>query len=244
MRNSELIENSINPSAKIISSTYGCGLTAYRNAEIVNCNLGNMITIGDDSVLQRSTIDDNVAINRRNYINDSKIGCYSYTSANTIINFANIGRFCSIARNVDIGGFDHDYNKVTTMPLFRFAQMNMGGNELAIKPDYEELCHIGNDVWIAAGAHILHNVNLGNGAVIGAGAVVTKDVEPYAIVAGIPAKLVKYRFSDKYIEELESIQWWNWPVSVIIENIQFLLHTNVNDDAIEVLKGISSGLSV
>lgn len=71
---------------------------------------------------------------------------------------------------------------------------------------HDELCIIGNDVWIAAGANILHDVRVGNGAVIGAGAVVTRDVPAYAVVAGVPARVMKYRFPAEIIAELERIK--------------------------------------
>lgn len=77
-----------------------------------------------------------------------------------------------------------------------------------VTPDFG-LCEIGNDVWIGAGAIILHKVSIADGAVIGTGAVVTKDIPPYAIAVGNPAKVIRYRFSDEYIKQLLDIQWWN-----------------------------------
>ncbi|EKO3576514.1 CatB-related O-acetyltransferase [Vibrio metschnikovii] len=83
---------------------------------------------------------------------------------------------------------------------------------------YSESVIIGNDVWIAAGAVITRGIKIGDGAVIGANAVVTKDVPPYAIVAGIPAKVIKYRFTPEIIQRLLDIQWWNWEEIKIKEN--------------------------
>lgn len=79
---------------------------------------------------------------------------------------------------------------------------------------------IGNDVWIGAYAVILPGVTIGDGAIIAAGAIVTKDVEDYSIVAGVPAKHIKYRFSEEIIKALKRIQWWNWERSLIEENIE------------------------
>ena len=157
------------------------------------------------------------------------------------MNFTKLGRFCSLGRNVDVGGFDHDYHKVTTMPEFRMNQLLNGGGKIptAIK---HGLCEIGNDVWIAAGAQVLHKVKIGDGAVIGAGAVVTHDVPPYAIAVGIPAKIIGYRCSSDFIERLEKIQWWNWPDEVLRENIDWLIHSDINEETISRMENVSRGL--
>ncbi|WP_097027907.1 CatB-related O-acetyltransferase [Clostridium peptidivorans] len=224
-------------------NSVGSNFKAFRNAVIKNCFCGDNVSIGDDTTVVSCKFGDNIAINRRNYINNSEIGNFTYTGINTTINFSTIGKFCSIARNVDIGGFDHDYSKITTMPLFRFSQILAGGGNLVMQPKHEELCRIGNDVWIAAGAHILHKVTIGDGAIIGAGAVVTRDVEPYAIVAGVPARTIKYRFSEKHIEILQRIKWWDWPKDVIIENSEFLIHSEINDKTIEKLCQIAESIN-
>jgi phosphonate metabolism protein (transferase hexapeptide repeat family) len=78
---------------------------------------------------------------------------------------------------------------------------------------------MGHDTWIGHGAIVMPNVRIGNGAVVGAGAVVTKDVEPYTIVAGVPAKLLKRRFSEVITIKLEEIQWWNWSYEIIKERV-------------------------
>lgn len=153
------------------------------------------------------------------------------------MNFTRIGKFCSLARNVDVGGFDHDYRKVTTMPMFRFLQMLKGEKP---KTKHDERCEIGNDVWIAAGAIVLHKVKIGDGAVIGAGAVVTKDVPPYAIVAGVPGRVIKYRFEESIITELLKIKWWDWPINIIKENMEWLIHADMNTDTLQRMKEIGN----
>ena len=98
-------------------------------------------------------------------------------------------------------------------------------------------CSIGNDVWIAAGAHVLRGVKVSDGAVIAANAVVTKDVPPYAIVAGVPAKIVKYRFSDDQIKSLLDIKWWDFSEEQLSKARQFF-NGDLDDETIEQLKHI------
>jgi acetyltransferase-like isoleucine patch superfamily enzyme len=228
------MKNSIDATVVIKGSNIAeSGVKIYRNSVVVSSILEENVSIGNDTNIVNCILQNNVVINRRNYVNNSQIGCFSYTGLNTIINFANIGRFCSIARNVDIGGFDHEYDKVTTMPVFRLN--NMLGKDVIPDENYKQ-CLIGNDVWIAAGANILHKVKIGDGAIIGAGAVVTKDVEPYSIVAGLPAKKIKQRFSDEIISDLLEVQWWNLPFEIINNNRELFFHSKVTKDIIRQIK--------
>lgn len=229
----------LSETAIISNSKYCEDIRLFRNVVLRDSTCGEGVSIGDDTTVERSTLGKNVAINRRSYINDCNIGNYSYSGINTTMNFTRLGKFCSLARNVDIGGFDHDYHKFTTMPMFRFTQMNSG---VKPKPEYDSYCEIGNDVWIAAGAQVLHKVNIGDGAVIGGGAVVTRDVPPYAIVAGVPARIIKFRFPEEIISELLEIKWWDWPDKVILDNIDWLISTDVNFETIKKMRDISKSV--
>lgn len=132
-----------------------------------------------------------------------------------------IGKFCSISNNVTIfTGGGHRYDWVSTYPfnvLWKEAS-HIKGNPVSRGPVI-----IGNDVWIGYGATILDGVKIGDGAVIGTNALVTKDVPPYAIVGGNPAKIIKYRFDEKKIGELLEMKWWDWDERDIRENIGNLL---------------------
>jgi acetyltransferase-like isoleucine patch superfamily enzyme len=127
-----------------------------------------------------------------------------------------IGKYCSIASNVFIfGGGEHNTELISTFPFKNFFQnFEIDPNVTTKGPVI-----IGNDVWIGTNAIILSGISIGDGAVIGAGSVVTKDVPPYTIVAGNPAKIIKYRFTDDQIKKLLKISWWNWPLEKIIANI-------------------------
>ena len=229
----------IDSTAKIVNSKYGNNLKCFRNASIIESTIGAGVTVGDDSNVVRCVLGNNVSINRRSYYNDSTVGDFSYSGINTTVNFTDIGKFCSLARNVDIGGFDHDYHKFTTMPMFRFNQLLSGD---APEVEDEAHCKIGNDVWIAAGAQVLHKVSIGDGAIVGGGAVVTKDVPPYAIVAGVPARIIKFRFDEPIVRELMDIKWWDWPENVVLENIDFLINNDVNYETLEKMRNIANNL--
>jgi len=136
-----------------------------------------------------------------------------------------IGKFCSIAGDVTIilGG-EHRIDWISTYPfniLFEEAKHITG------HPTTKGDVIIDNDVWIGENAFVLSGVHIGNGAVIAARSVVTKDVEPYTIVAGNPAHPIRKRFQADIIETLLEIEWWDWPLEKIKENIQVLLSADI-----------------
>lgn len=140
-----------------------------------------------------------------------KMNKYSYCGYNCTINNAIIGSFTSIANNVIIGGSMHETSWVSTSPVFYKSK---GRNSIRRKFSLHHRNKIketliGNDVWIGHGAIIKQGVSIGNGAVIGMGSIVTKDVPDYAIFAGNPAKLIKFRFDENIIKKLLEIKWWN-----------------------------------
>ena len=138
-----------------------------------------------------------------------------------------IGRFCSISGEVTIFlGGEHRVDWITTYP---FNGLFEKANSIEGHPSTKGDVIIGNDVWIGMGASILSGVKIGDGAVVGAYSVVTKDVKPYEIVGGNPAKRIKFRFDETTIEELQKIAWWNWPKSQIEEAFPLLLSSNVNE---------------
>jgi acetyltransferase-like isoleucine patch superfamily enzyme len=157
------------------------------------------------------------------------------------VNF--VGRFCSIAGRGSVGQNEHPTNWVSGHWMFiddlpwkeakAFYARNPAMLEAGIRNYRREICDthpkvvIGSDVWIGEGAYIRWGVTVGDGAVIGAHAVVTKDVPPYAIVAGSPARIIRYRFDDAVIAELLRLQWWNYGLSALdgttINDVDFAL---------------------
>lgn len=137
-----------------------------------------------------------------------------------------VGSFCSIANEVVIfGGGEHRTDWVTTFPL-RIAFDDPLARKDGIPASKGET-KIGNDVWIGFRAMVLSGVTIGDGAVIGAGAIVTVDVPPYAIVAGNPARVIRYRFSPNEIEKLLALRWWDWDIDRIKIITPLLCSTNI-----------------
>lgn len=138
-----------------------------------------------------------------------------------------IGRFCSIAPEVTIllGG-EHHHDWVSSYPFSLSFEEAKG---LPGYPMTKGDVTIGSDVWIGYDALILSGVKIGDGAVIAARSVVAKDVEPYTIVGGIPAKRLRYRFSEPVIQSLLEIAWWNWSMPEIIEAWQFIQSPNIEE---------------
>jgi acetyltransferase-like isoleucine patch superfamily enzyme len=242
------MNNKIAKDTIFLESTIGKSCIIYKDVEVKYSNLGDFIQIGDSTSILKSTLESNIAINKRNFIQQSKIGKFTYTGFNTIIRGVEIGRFCSISWNVSLGGKNHNYKKVTNSSLWGFHNMNGSkkNQEHSVKffnyGDEQSECIIGNDVWIAANATVNRGVSIGNGAIIGAGAVVTKNVEPYSIVVGVPAKVIGKRFNERIIQEFLDIEWWNWENSILEKNLDIIYNREVNEEVIAELKMISNNV--
>lgn len=139
-----------------------------------------------------------------------------------------IGKFCQIATGVRfiMNGANHPMNGLSTYPFKVFGQ-SWSGVSMDIRSKGDII--IGNDVWIGNSVTIMQGVNIGDGAIIGTNALVTKDVEPYSVVGGNPARVIRKRFDEETIRFLLELAWWNWPVERISEYAQCIttgdLHT-------------------
>ena len=152
----------------------------------------------------------NVRICNNCIINHSSIGSYTYLNYGTLIQHTTIGNYCSISHNVKMGLGAHPLDLFSTSPIFYKVKNALGVNVVDEDIKFKEYAPItiGNDVWIGSDVIIMDGVEIGNGAVVAAGAVVTKNVPAYAIMGGVPAKLIKYRFSESKISSLERSKWW------------------------------------
>lgn len=161
-----------------------------------------------------------------------EIGDYTYGHPK-IVDFGEgvglkIGKFCSIADDsVFMLGGEHHLDLVSTYPFNNFFEFAYGRCEVCHPRRKAEAITIGNDVWIGQEAMILAGVTIGNGAVVAARSVVTRDVGPYEVVAGSPARTIKYRVPLGFIDDLLQIAWWDWPIEQIADAITLIMSRNL-----------------
>ncbi len=164
----------------------------------------------------------------------SVIGRYSSVGRNTKITHADIGSFCSISWDCTINAVTHPIERLTTSA---FPYIPGLGGFVDERIQTHERVRIGNDVWIGAQAIIMPGIRIHDGAVIGAGAIVTRDVEAYEVVVGSPAKHLKWRFEQEMRDKLLALQWWNWEDKKIGENIR-LFQQPLSLEDLEYLRSV------
>ena len=153
-------------------------------------------------------------------LNEVTLGDFTYIAGNTNISKTTIGKFCSIGPYCKIGLGKHPTKDfVSTHPVF-FSTLKQAQVTFADRNYFDEFAYIiiGNDVWLGANVIVVDGVKIGDGAIVAAGSVVTKDIPPYTIVGGVPAKIIKYRFEKEEIEKLLQLKWWDMDVEYLKEN--------------------------
>lgn len=176
------------------------------------------VVIGNNTSFDnKSSMAPNSCIINNCIINNTTVAAYTYIGSNCLIQNAVINSFCSIANDVIIGLGAHPLDFFSTSPVFYRKNNPLHIQLINQDIPFEEYkkIEIGSDVWIGTRAIIMDGITIGHGAVIGANAVVTKNVPPYAVVAGVPAKVIKYRFSEEKINSLLKKEWWKWNVEKI-----------------------------
>lgn len=191
------------------------------NCRINNVDLGKSVKIDNNVFIADCRIDRNVRIYRDCDLFETEIARYSYIAQRSVISHTKIGAFCSLGRNIHCTGANHPIEYLSTSPIF-YSSRKQCGTSFSDKDKFNEFLEIdiGNDVWIGSNAIILGGVKISNGAIIGAGSVVTKNVDPYSIVAGNPAKHIRYRFDENIIKKIIELAWWEWDDELILKNLE------------------------
>lgn len=198
-------------------------LVAFSNILKGKINFPNkIIHFKGNSISGKLSMGNGVSLHKVNISGEVEIGRYtSINGPNTFLITRNfkiiIGNFCSIARNVQLQEIYHNYNRVTSYSIFKSVFKERDNDEYISKGSII----IEDDVWIGANSVILSGIKIGRGSIIAAGSIVTKNVEPYSVVAGNPAKKIRSRFSDEIINELEKSEWWLWEDNKILSNKDF-----------------------
>lgn len=171
-----------------------------------NCRFGQYNAVYDATVLTNVSLGD-----------------FTYVSSGCRLNNTTVGKFASIGPEVLCGLGSHPSRKFVSIHPAFYSPIEQCGITFSTDGAFDEFkaVSIGHDVWIGARAIVLDGVVIGNGAIIGAGAVVTSDIPPYAIAAGVPARVIRYRFTPDQIDSLEVSRWWDWDLPLLKENARF-----------------------
>lgn len=188
--------------------------------------IGEHVSISTKGLMRNSIVRDYARLKDYAELIDSELGEYSYIAQNSLVNKTQIGKFCSIGHGAYIGLWEHNM-AVSTHSFYLYE--TSGGFVQGYK-NYDKCAlttFVGHDVWVGANSVILKGRNIGDGAIVGAGAVVTCDVPPYAIVVGNPARIVKYRFEQADIEFLRRLNWWHAPREILQEMVDHQLFSSL-----------------
>jgi hypothetical protein len=185
----------------------------YQDPGTAGKQLGREPAIDPTAQVREATFGAWCEVGARTRVAESHFGDYAYVANDSDIACSTIGRFCSIAAQVRLNPGNHPLDRVALSHFtYRSSAYGLGEDDAAFF-DWRRGFRVvlGNDVWIGHGAVVLPGVKIGNGAAIGAGAVVSRDVPAFAVAVGIPARVVRLRFTPEIVAALERIAWWDWP---------------------------------
>lgn len=206
------------------------------------CRLWNYrrkgVTFGKHSQFKNAILGEYSNLAHHAEVSNCSIGSRTSIGRYSKVQYAEIGKYCSISWDVTIGALGHPLHSVSSHAFSYKKRFNLCKEDTVIK---REKVFIGNDVWIGCGVIVMPGVHIGDGAVIGAGAIVTHNVASYEIVAGVPAKHIKWRFDEDVRKTLLEIKWWDWDDEVIRNHIELFSPENDitdNSDIVNALKMI------
>lgn len=192
----------------LVGSRVSSAVRVGKNCGIIRSRLMGRITLGDGTQCYHVNASGEIDIGRHTFLNGPRIDLVS--SLNPI----SIGNFCSIARGAQVQEYNHRTSGLSSAFLTRRINPQSATSQDEIES--RGPVRIGHDVWLGANSVVVSGVTIGTGAVVAAGAIVTRDVPPYAIVAGNPARVIRLRFEDEGImRELLESEWWTWPLADI-----------------------------
>jgi phosphonate metabolism protein (transferase hexapeptide repeat family) len=188
--------------------------------------LGENPTVHPTSMIKKCKLGSWTDIGPRTSLVETEIGDYTYFAGDASAIYTKMGKFCSIASQVRLNPGNHPTWRVMQHHC-TYRRVQYG---LDVKDDEEffqwrrdDSVEIGHDVWLGHGVLVMAGIKIGTGAVVGAGSVVTKDIPPYAIAVGVPAKVIKKRFADETIEKIMASTWWEWDRKMLEERFNDFL---------------------
>ena len=224
----------IEEGAKMLASKVGSGYWLGAKSICSNIITGINCRFENNALITNSKFDNFIAVGPRVVMHYCEVGSHSYLAQEVLAYHVKIGNYCSIGPRVIFGHGDHPVTRLSSSPEF-YTPSSFNGHSYVQEVTFEEFSPIlvGHDVWIGANAYVKHGVNIGNGAIIAAGAVVTRDVSPYSIVGGVPAKELKKRFSTPIIEQIERLEWWKWDEEKIRQHLHIFKKEEITLEDLE-----------
>ena len=215
--------------SRVVDCTFdGSGVEVGKDCYLQRSKFAKDVIVKDDCAIFDSSFDTSTAVYPGCSLSNVKFGAFSYVNENSAMGRVAVGRFSSIGPQFVCGYGEHPTNLVTTSPVMYSTrgQCRVSFAEKDLFIEHRETV-IGNDVWIGTRVFVRDGVKIGDGALIAAGAVVTEDVAPFAIVGGVPAKVIRYRFSDEIISEMLDLKWWDWSEQKLKEAQPYLASPDV-----------------
>jgi hypothetical protein len=180
-------------------------------------------TLREGVELSKTTLGRYTEVGRGSYLENVQMGDYSYCGPSCFFQNVEIRKFSNIAAAVRIGPTRHPTDRAT-LHHFTYRRRMYGFDSVDDEEFFawraEQVARVGHDTWIGHGAIIMPNITVGTGSVVGAGAVVTRDIPPYSIAVGVPAAVIKRRFQERVAQRLEGVGWWNWSHETLRERLE------------------------